>query len=396
MKRRFFFSFLMTVLLITACSNGQNLTPLPTVVLEDNVSALAQGAPSADGVASAPSTSGVIASGMLVSDQQVDLAFLTSGNVKTINTSIGQSVKKGDVLAILDDTLLQLQLEQANLALNELTSPLAISNAQKAVAEDQSALNQAQGVYNWWLALSTHEDLLAKAKADLVVVEDALVDAQEDYEKYSNEGYSEKEKATAYQRLFEAQQRVKEAKTKVNLYENVDPYQLAINKAAVDVAKAKLADDQTLLAALLGEELPENPTGFGYAQWMQAKTNVQIAQANLVNAQLNTPVDGVVAFMDISVGDFMTAGQTRMIVVNPKNLHVETTDLSERDVPQIKVGQTVEVTIKPLNQNVTGKVMGVSPLADTLGGDVVYKVFIEIDSLPDGALPGMSVTVIFK
>ncbi|MDO8971241.1 MAG: biotin/lipoyl-binding protein, partial [Saprospiraceae bacterium] len=286
-----FFSFLVTGMLITACSNGQNPTPLPTVVLEDNVSALAQGTQSADGVSSAPSTSGIIASGVLVSDQQVDLAFQTSGNVQTINTSIGQSVKAGDVLVILDDTLLQLQFEQANLALNELTSPLAISNAQKAVAEDQSALNQAQGVYNWWLALSSHEDLLAKAKADLVVVEDALVDAQEDYEKYSNEGYSEKEKATAYQRLFEAQQRVKEAKTKVNLYENVDPYQLAINKAAVDVARAKLADDQALLAVLLGEELPENPTGFGFAQ--------------LFN-KLQKPTTGTVEIIDINkLGDEM-------------------------------------------------------------------------------------------
>ena len=51
--------------------------------------------------------------------------------------------------------------------------------------------------------------------------------------------------------------------------------------------------------------------------------------------------------------------------------------------------------IKPLNQQAKGKVTAISPQADTLGGDVVYKAIIQLESLPDGALPGMSVTVDF-
>jgi multidrug resistance efflux pump len=67
--------------------------------------------------------------------------------------------------------------------------------------------------------------------------------------------------------------------------------------------------------------------------------------------------------------------------------------LSERDVPKVAVGQTATVTVKALNQDITGRVSAISPLADTLGGDQVYKVTIDLDKLPPGLLAGMSVVV---
>jgi hypothetical protein len=76
-------------------------------------------------------------------------------------------------------------------------------------------------------------------------------------------------------------------------------------------------------------------------------------------------------------------------------MHVETTDLSERDIPKVKLGQVATVTIKALNQDVSGKVTAISPLANTLGGDVVYKVSILLDTLPSNVRPGMSVDVQF-
>jgi len=37
----------------------------------------------------------------------------------------------------------------------------------------------------------------------------------------------------------------------------------------------------------------------------------------------------------------------------------------------------------------------ISPLADTLGGDVVYQATIDLDSIPEGLRSGMSVEVRF-
>jgi len=395
MKQTLCCVLIVSVLILSACSGSKTPTPLPTVVLQDNQSALTQGTPANSGSSNASASSGVTASGVLVSDQHVELAFQASGNVITLNAAVGQNVKKGDLLAQLDDTLYQLQLDQANLALNELTSPLAESSAQKAVAEDQSALSTAQGIYNWWLAVNSGLDAASKAKADLVVAQDALKKTQEDYDKLSGDPYTDKDKAVAYQHLFDAQQKVKEAQSKVDLYRHADPYQLAIYKADVEVAKAKLAEDQTLLAALTDAKLPENPSGAGYAKLMSAQLNVQTAQTNLANTQLISSINGRVASVEMAIGDFVPMGQVKMALIDPAHMHIETTDLSERDIPNIKVGQAVSVNIKPLNQTVAGKVEAISPQADSLGGDVVYKVFIGLEKLPEGALPGMSVIVNF-
>ncbi|MBA4385150.1 MAG: hypothetical protein C0410_10480 [Anaerolinea sp.] len=395
MKQTLCCALIVSAFILSACSGTKTPTPLPTVVLQDNQSALTQGTPDSNATSNSSISSGVTASGVLVSDQHIELAFLASGNVKTINAAVGQRVKKGDILAQLDDSLYQLQLDQANLALNELTSPMAVSSAQKRVAEDQSALNRTQGTYNWWLAVNSGLDAAFKAKADLVVAQDALKKAQEDYDKLSGDPYTDKDKAVAYQHLFDAQQKVKEAQSKVALYKSADPFQLAIYKADVDVAKAKLAEDQTLLAALTNKELPENPTSADYAKLISARLNVQIAQTNLANTRLVSSIDGIVASTTMNIGDFVPMGQEQMILIDPSHLHIETTDLSERDISGIEVGQFVDVNIKPLNQTVSGKVEAISPQADSLGGDVVYKVFISLENLPEGALPGMSVIANF-
>jgi multidrug resistance efflux pump len=98
----------------------------------------------------------------------------------------------------------------------------------------------------------------------------------------------------------------------------------------------------------------------------------------------------------VSIGDYVSPGQVVLIFSDVSHMHVETTDLSERDVPNVKLGQAVTVNIKALDQAVSGKVSAISPLADSLGGDVVYKVTILLDTLSSNMRSGMSVDVQFN
>ena len=72
---------------------------------------------------------------------------------------------------------------------------------------------------------------------------------------------------------------------------------------------------------------------------------------------------------------------------------VETKDLSERDVPRVQAGQTASVFIEALNQEFPGKVIEISRISSTVGGDVVFKVTIDLDEQPQGLLWGMSADV---
>ena len=82
-----------------------------------------------------------------------------------------------------------------------------------------------------------------------------------------------------------------------------------------------------------------------------------------------------------------------LTIANLNNLLVETTDLSERDVSQVNVGQPARVTVEGLGKTFLGKVIKIAPRSTKLGGDVVYKVTIELNEQPPGLRWGMSATV---
>jgi HlyD family secretion protein len=82
-----------------------------------------------------------------------------------------------------------------------------------------------------------------------------------------------------------------------------------------------------------------------------------------------------------------------MTLATLDQLQLETTDLSERDIAKVKVGAPVKISIEALNETFTGKVVSISPRADTVGGDTVFKVTIAFDEQPENLLWGMTAEV---
>jgi multidrug resistance efflux pump len=97
--------------------------------------------------------------------------------------------------------------------------------------------------------------------------------------------------------------------------------------------------------------------------------------------------------VDISPAETVVPGRVIITLGDLSKLQVETKDLSERDVPRVQVGQTASIFIKPLNQEFSGKVIDISRISSTVGGDVVFKVTIDLDKQPQGLLWGMSADV---
>ena len=125
----------------------------------------------------------------------------------------------------------------------------------------------------------------------------------------------------------------------------------------------------------------------------QAQASVEIAQANLAQGTLAAPFDGTVTSLRILPGEFVSTTQAVLTLATLNALQVETIDLSERDVPNVHVGDAANIFVEALNQNIGGKVIGISPRADTVGGDVVFKVTIAPDTQPEGLLWGMTAEV---
>lgn len=125
----------------------------------------------------------------------------------------------------------------------------------------------------------------------------------------------------------------------------------------------------------------------------QAQTALQLAQIDLAEATLTAPFDGTVASIDVIPGEFVPSDQAVITLATLDALQLETTDLSERDIAQIKVGAPVNIFIEASNKSFAGKVIGIAPKAGIVSGDAVFKVTIAFDEQPTGLLWGMTAEV---
>ncbi len=108
---------------------------------------------------------------------------------------------------------------------------------------------------------------------------------------------------------------------------------------------------------------------------------------------LVAPFDGTIVSVDVAPAETVVPGQVVILLGDLSRYRIETTDLSERDVTRVQVGQPASIFIEALGEEFTGKVIDVDRISTTLGGDVVFKVTIELDDQPEGLLWGMSADV---
>jgi multidrug resistance efflux pump len=129
------------------------------------------------------------------------------------------------------------------------------------------------------------------------------------------------------------------------------------------------------------------------ARVVQAQVALELAQINYTEATLESPFDGTVAAIEVIPGEFAEADKAVITVGSLNNLQVETIDLSEKDITKVKIGAAVNISIDALNDTFQGKVVNISPIANSIGGDVVFKVTIAFDEQPQGVLWGMRAEV---
>ena len=121
---------------------------------------------------------------------------------------------------------------------------------------------------------------------------------------------------------------------------------------------------------------------------------VESAKAVLATqSTLTAPFDGTIVSLDVAPAETVVPGQVVIVLGDLSKYLIETTDLSERDVTRVQVGQPAAIYIEALDQEFNGEVIDIDRIGSTLGGDVVYKVTIELDRQPKGLLWGMSADV---
>lgn len=392
------FLVLLVVLILTGCDALAKSTPqpLPTIVL-DNQDASIQ-APSLGG------GSGAVASGVVVPAQQSRMVFTSGGKVNTVHVATGDQVKAGQALVTLaggqglaaEVEAAKLELLAAQQALDALYKDMDVKQAQalKTIADNRDAVRDAERVLYNLVTQSRQFDIDA-AYANMIIARDKLERAREDFEPYENKPQDNITRAALLGQLAQAEQ---EYDTLVRKYNNLlgtaNVIDLSQAEANLAIAQADLAKSERDYEILQKGPVTED-VELAQARLTTARAQLEAAESALEDIELRAPFDGTITELDVHESEWVTPGQAVLTLSDLGVFRVETTDLSERDVPEIEIGQPVTVVIEALDQEVTGRVAEISPLADTLGGDVVYKTTIDLDTYPPGLRAGMSAIVQF-
>lgn len=172
-------------------------------------------------------------------------------------------------------------------------------------------------------------------------------------------------------------------------------YQSAsINAELQDADRVKVVNKNTGRVTYVS--LPHEVQLKAESKAAQALSALDVAKANLALGTLNAPFNGTVASINVIPGELVQVDQAILTLATLNDLQIETTDLSERDIARVKIGQGVTIYIEALDVTITGKVTLISPISKTVGGDVVYPVTIKLDEQPEGLLWGMTAEVEIK
>lgn len=381
----------------------------------------------------------VSAEAFVVPVKKAELSFEVNGRVIELLVEEGETVTQGQVLARLDDSVKQADLAQqeANLAIK--LAALARAEAELAetkappkpeeIAEREAALAKQEAILAERLSGPTPEEIgqreaairtaraglqqkLAgsrdeeiQAQAAVVLQREATVrDKQRDYDKVRygdpedvgiagtelQRATLEYEQALAeYERLLNgstdeeiAIEQAQVAEREADLAEVLAGYtaeQIAQAQADVAQAEAALAN---LLAGATDEAIAvqEAAVRSAEADVDAAQAQVDRIKAELKQYELVAPFDGVVGLITFDEGEMVSSSGDKSISVgNLSQWQVETDDLTEIDIVEVSVGQSVEINVDALPEaTYKGTVVRVNPRSETKAGDVTYTVLIDI------------------
>jgi membrane fusion protein (multidrug efflux system) len=247
-----------------------------------------------------------------VGAETAEITSMVSGQVAEVLVSDTQQVKKGDVLAIIDNR-----------------------DAKIAVAEAEAALTKAKRQYTQSSANSSSLSSQILVSADDINSAKAQV-AQADV------AYQQAQQEFARRQQLSATGAISK--------EEFSKAQSALNnaKANVDVAKAALAQTESKRKAAqsnldANEALIRGTSQSSTPDVLVAQAKLDQALLDLQRTEIKAPLDGVIARRSIQVGQRIAPGTSLMKVVPLAELYVDA-NFKESQLQNVKVGQKATLT----------------------------------------------------
>ena len=332
------------IVLVSACGSSGEVSQQPTAT-----------------VPVATETSQIIAEGRLEPIRYAEVAFNASGVISDVPVKEGQAVKQGDPLIRLGDA-----------------SDTQFAAAQLELANAEKALNDLQ---------NTGASDLAQTVIDLKDAKEEYNDAVDYLDYLKNE---DKVAQTETRRILRQTWRGYFFQTKTKHFKGPAPEDW-ITEAQNDVNLKKARMDE------LQRAYDRQKGGVDADQLAVAEARLVAAKAGVAAFTVTAPFEGVVADLPAKLGNSINAGQPAVTVADFSHWVINTTDLTEIDVVELKEGDPVVVTLDALSGvKLKGTISSIGQTYTENQGDVVYEVTILLTDTHPNMRWGMTAEVKFQ
>jgi len=305
-----------------------------------------------------------------------------------MNVKAGDHVVKGQTIATVDDQVLvdaiasaQLKLVQAQLALKTLTD----KPRQVDIDVAQANLKQAQANLSDSKVGPVDQTQVLIAQQNAEIAKNQLWQAQ------LNRDIQNLNPKVAGNTLTVDQQNKTLSASESNVAISQDQIKATQSQGAsvgsIDSAEASVVSARAQLQTLM--------SGPNADDVKQAQANVAVAQAALDQAnadalktRLIAPIDGIIAQVNMNIGEQVPATQA-VVLVDTSSFYVDL-PVSELDIAKVQVDQPVDLHFDALpNAILNGKVSYIANVANT-ATLVTYTVRVVIDPAGQPLLSSMS------
>jgi multidrug efflux pump subunit AcrA (membrane-fusion protein) len=379
------FVILISGLLLSGCdlfNNTDESTPVPTPVV----------------------VSGVIAEANLVPADYVYLNFPIPGRVENILVEIGDQISVGEVMARLGQknaTALEAQILTAQMAILEAeqgldalyeSAALVAAQAQIDLVESRQALVEAE---RNWDAIDTDDFIeeLDDARVDMIEARDDLREAEENFADHADLAEDHYLRVRYEDELEDAQAAYDEAVWAFNTLQN--RYDLAATQ--LEAAQAALEDAQRKTDATLDAQPDPDDLALAEAYLEQARGQLRAAEYALGDIELTAPFAGQVMRVELIEGAQTSPEQIGIVLADISQWYLETNDLTENQVIDVREGRQVKITFDALPmETFTGEVESISEYYLERFGDITYLVRIRLLNEDERLRWGMTAEVNFS
>ncbi|MEB3312266.1 MAG: efflux RND transporter periplasmic adaptor subunit [Snowella sp.] len=347
----------------------------------------------------------VTANGTIQPEVSINISPKNAGVLKSLYVKEGDRVKKGQLLAQMDDSNLQgqlLQMQGQLLAAQANLQKLEAGNRPQDIMQAQAELAQAQANLQRLKAGNRSQEVAqAKARYESALSNQrqAEIVYQQNQQLYQQGAISERDWANSRAQRDIAQAQVREAQQALNLQtvgtrpEEIQQAQAVVRQkqAALSLAKAGSRSEDIAQAR---------------AQVIAAQGNLKTVQTQIQDMEIRAPFAGIVTRKYADPGAFVTpttagsavSSATSSSILSLASQNRVVTNIAESNIAQMRLGQKARIKADAYpDQRFTGEVTQIAPQSIVQQNVTSFEVKVSIlDDQQSLLKAGMNVQVTFE